>query len=239
MVFILSKFLKKILLLCLFLNFIGLFTLYKSNTNVLDDLRLANGEELTFSGDYVGNISIMYFDQGNTFNSWKNTKSETMMIPYNFSRHGYDYEYKVSELDIRADVAITNNFTIAKNVSEQISLNPAYIFAQEFTTPENITSIEEIMLFLSYNLTSEDLGASYYIDLFIYDETLQEELDWVWFPDTRDTLNDWISFKPYFQDFEPNTKYNIVLKFWIRSFEEVRGHTNAFFFCSKQNSRQK
>jgi hypothetical protein len=236
MVLFLSKFLKKLLIICLFLNFISLFAINKDYITILDGLRLSNGEEFTFSGDYFGNISIMYFDQSFMFNSWENTKSETTMIPYNYSRHGYDYEYKVSELDIRVDFAITNNFTIAKNVSEQINLKPAYIFAQEFTTPENITSIEEIMLFLSYNLTSEDLSY-YYIDLLIYDETLQKQLDWVWIGDAPNITNDWVSFKPFFQDFEPNTKYNLVLKFWIPGYSwdyqfdfwKAENYTNSSF----------
>jgi hypothetical protein len=206
------------------------FTINNDVISDIDGLRLSNGDELTFSGEYFGNISIMYFDQNSIFNSWGNTKFETMMIPYNYSRHGYDYEYKVSELDIRADLAITNNFTIAKNISEKINLKPAYLFAQEFTAPENITTIENIMLFLSYNLTSEDL-AFYYIDLFIYDETLQEQLDWVWVGDAPNITNDWVAFKPTFQDFEPNTKYNIVLRFWLPAY----GWNYQFDFWKAEN----
>lgn len=212
-----SKTLKRTFLVYWFLTFIGILSIYNCNTYALisDRIHLSNAGEFSFSGNYNGNISVMYFDEGSTSNAWNNTDSVSQIIPFNFTRHGYDYEYKVSRLDIRADIDIqkTQNFTIAKNISEQISLEPAYRIAQEFTAPDNITSIEELMIYFNYNLTSINI-TSYYLDLFIYDEFLQNQLDWVWVYDTRKVVDEWITFNPTYQDYEPNKKYNIVFRFY-------------------------
>ena len=56
-----------------------------------------------YTGNYNGEIAIMYFDQDSIFSSEFNTQSITQRIPHNFSRPGY--EYKVISLDILAELS--------------------------------------------------------------------------------------------------------------------------------------
>ncbi|MFX1328040.1 MAG: hypothetical protein ACFE91_07840 [Promethearchaeota archaeon] len=212
-----SKRLKISVIVCWFFILIGILSIYNYTTLSLssDKIHASQEQDFTFSGNYNGNISVMYFDEDSTLNTWNNTDSVTQIIPFNFTRHGYDYEYKVNRLDIRADVELgeLQNFTIAKNTSQQLSLKPAFRIAQEFTAPENITKIEELKIYLTFNLTSINI-TSYYLDLFIYDEFLQNRLDWVWVYDKRKVVDEWITFHPNYNEFEPNKKYNIVFRFY-------------------------
>lgn len=106
------------------------------NTQSVSSNRIstANGESESYSGDYEGDLSIMYFEQNWNSSIWVNASSSTNIIPYNKSY--YDKEYEVRSLDIRADnlinISCIGYYEIAENTSSQISLTPSYRFTEAF-----------------------------------------------------------------------------------------------------------
>ncbi len=198
-------------LITISLMFLLIFTALNIRIVSSNRIFLANGDSKSHSGDYEGDLSIVYFEQNWNSSIWVNASSSTNIIPYNASY--YDKEYKVRSLDIRADNLINTSskgyFEIAGNTSNQISLIPSYSFAQEFTAPE-LMSINEISIYVNFFL----LRPCYY-DIFIFDETLQEEIDWAWEYETRFFINEWISVFPTSNVLVAGEKYNIVLKVWF------------------------
>ena len=150
----------------------------------------------------------MYFEENWTFSTWNNQDSSTDNIKYNTKYWGQDYT--VRSLDIRAgnlyNYTGAANYSIAEDISNQISLTPSYAFAQEFTAPE-LMQINEIMIYL--NLI--DLKPRYY-EVYIYDALLQRELAWSYYHDTRVLVNEWLSIYPSPTVLEASEKYNIILK---------------------------
>ncbi len=206
---------SKIMILRLFTIFILLILIF-INLNVQhvssNRISTANGGSETYTGDYDGDLSIMYFEQNWNSSTWINASSSTNIISYN--RSYYDEEYKVRSLDIRAmnmlNTSSKGYYKIAENTSNKISLTPSYSFAQEFTAPE-LMRIDEIMIYVNFFL----LRPCYY-DIFIYDEFLREEIDWAYTYENRIFVDEWISVFPSSNVLEPGEKYNIVLKMWIR-----------------------
>ena len=100
-------------------------------------------------------------------------------------------------------------YKIAENTSNQITLTPSYRFAQEFTAPE-LMRIDEIMIYVNFFLLRPC-----FFDIFIYDDSLQEEIGMGWHQETRFFVNEWISVFPGSNVLKPGEKYNIVLKVWF------------------------
>ena len=100
-------------------------------------------------------------------------------------------------------------YKIAENTSNQIILTPSYRFAQEFTAPE-LMRIDEIMIYVNFFLLRPC-----FFDIFIYDDSLQEEIGMGWHQETRFFVNEWISVFPGSNVLKPGEKYNIVLKVWF------------------------
>jgi hypothetical protein len=190
-------------------------------------ISIVNGGSESYSGDYNGDLSIMYFEQNWNSSTWVNASSSTNIIHYNASY--YDEEYKVRSLDIRASNLINTtskeNFKIAENTSNQINLTPSYSFAQEFTAPE-LMRIDEIMIYVNFFL----LRPCYY-DIFIFDEFLREEIDSAWLYENRVFINEWISVYPSSNVLEPGEKYNIVLKVWF----SPGGYNDTFRYWKAEN----
>ncbi|TFG00441.1 MAG: hypothetical protein EU542_08075 [Promethearchaeota archaeon] len=176
------------------------------------EVRLSsNGGTETFTGDYSGDLSTVYFEQYSNSSTWINANSSTNILPYNASY--YDKEYSVRSIDITAENLINTSgvgtFTIAENISNQISLTPSYSFAQEFIAPE-LCRIDEIMIYVNFHLFR-----NCYYDIFIFDEFLQEEIDWAYKYETRLIIDEWISVNPKSNVLKGGEKYNIVLKMWF------------------------
>ena len=170
----------------------------------------SNGD-FSFSGDYDGDLSIMYFEENWTFSTWTNQSISTNVINYNASYWGE--EYKARSLDIRAGNLINYSgigfHSIAENTSRQINLTSSLAFAQEFTAPE-LSQINQIMIYL--NLTS---SIDRWYDIFIYDEFLRNELAWAYKFDDRTVVDEWISVYPSSNVLKSGEKYNIVLKVYF------------------------
>jgi hypothetical protein len=185
----------------------------------------SNGD-FTFSGNYEGDLSIMYFEENWTFSTWTDQNSSTNVINYNATF--WDQEYKARSLDIRAgnlyNYSGIGSLSIAENTSRQINLTSSYGFAQEFVAPE-LCQINEIMIYLNFtnNLTR-------YYDVFIYDEFLQNEIAWYYYYDTRDTVDEWISIYPSQNILQAGEKYNIILKLWISG-----GYNTSFNYWKAEN----
>jgi len=190
--------------------FLSISTIF-IQTSIAEVKLSSNGGTETFTGDYNGDLSTVYFEQNSNSTTWINANSSTNILPYNASY--YDKEFNVRSIDITAENLINTSgvgtFTIAENISNRISLTASYSFAQEFTAPE-LCRIDEIMIYVNFFL----LRNCYY-DIFIYDEFLREEIDFAWEYETRAFVNEWISVYPSSNILKGGEKYNIVLKMWF------------------------
>ncbi|UCC20701.1 MAG: hypothetical protein JSV62_05295 [Promethearchaeota archaeon] len=193
------------------------FAFYPRNLKA-NKIFIAAGESGTFTGDYEGDLSIMYIHDASNYSSWSYENSSTNIIPYNYTDF-YDNEYKLESVDIRA-VNLENpnaigNYTIAENTSSPVNLPNAYAFAQEFTAPE-LLRINNISIYVDFILLRPC-----YFDIFIYDENLEDKylindyIDWGWVYENRFIVNEWLSIPLDTPVLEPGEKYNIVLKVWF------------------------
>jgi len=178
-----------------------------------------------YTGNYSGDISIMYFDQDSISSSEFSTSSVTQIIPHNVSRPGA--EYKVNTLDIYAEVSF--GYRIAGNISEQISYAPSLAFSQEFVYPD-IEKLEAILIYLNYSLLFEPIDY-YYWDVSIYDEFFAKEIDWFYNYEERKIVDEWMRFEPNVYKYNVSQKYNIVLRFW----ESNMGYVHPFDFWKAEN----
>ncbi|MFX1315851.1 MAG: hypothetical protein ACFE9T_08300 [Promethearchaeota archaeon] len=205
-----SKNIKIIFFSCLvifsiiFLGYISTNKQIKPSNN----LYVANSE--TFIGDYNGDISILYYERNYSFSGWSHQNSSTNIISHNASFNGY--EYKVNNLEIWTDNLINTSgsgeFIIADNISNQISLEPVIAFSQEFTVYDLI-AIEEITIYLNFSLIVGPIEL-YYMILQIYDENFQEEIDLMYREENKWLKQEWVSFYPHPNIFEPGQKYNFL-----------------------------
>lgn len=172
----------------------------------------ASNGSFSFSGDYEGDLSIMYFEENWSFSTWTDQNSSMNMIGYNATY--WDQEYKARSIDIRAgnlfNYSGIGNYPIAVNTSNQISLTSSYAFAQEFTAPE-LMQIGEIKLYMNYI----SIRNRYY-EVYIFDRFLHEEITWSSTYDSRLIVDEWISVYPGLNVLKPGEKYNIVLKIWYQ-----------------------
>ncbi len=171
-------------------------------------LHLANGD--TFTGDYDGDISILYYERNSSFSFWSDQKSSTNIVRHNASFNGV--EYKINNLEIWTDNLINESylgeFIIADNISNQISLAPAIAYTQEFTV-DDLIAIDEISIYLNYSLIVEPFDW-YYMLLQIFNEDFTEEIDWMYQEDHKWDRQEWVSFDPHPNIFEPGKKYNFL-----------------------------
>ncbi len=161
-----------------------------------------------YSGNYTGDIALMYFDQDHMASAGFGRRSLTQMIPPNISRPGVAYE--VNSIDIYAEISY--GYMIAGNVSEQISLTPSLLFTQEFVFPD-IEKIQAFLIYLNYTIT-EPIDY-YYLGMVIFDENFTEPIDAIWNYEERRIVEEWMAFYPYVYDYENGTKYNILLEFLV------------------------
>jgi len=197
-------------------------------------IHTSNGDWESFTGSYDGDLSIMYFRDNWTFTDLIDANSSTSIISPNMTVPGYNYEYKIKSLDIRANnlinYSLPERFTIAENISNQVNLTSAYAFAQEFTAPA-LMQMNEIMVYINYSLPFVPPGFYYYLDVFIYDKFLNEQIESLWGSyETRGTVDEWFSYiaNPYI--YRPGEQYNMVFKIWFNG-----SYDNPFNFCKAEN----
>ncbi len=172
-------------------------------------LHLANGD--TFTGNYDGDISILYYERNYSFSFWSDQKSSTNIVRHNASFSGR--EYKINNLEIWTDnlwnATDWGEIIIADNITNQISLTPAIAYTQEFTV-DDLIAIDEISIYLNYSLIVEPDIDFYYMILQIYNEDFTEEIDRVYQEEHKWDLEEWVSFYPHPNIFEPDKKYNFL-----------------------------
>ncbi|MFX0030749.1 MAG: hypothetical protein ACFE8B_16170 [Candidatus Hermodarchaeota archaeon] len=221
----------KLLILSTLIFFTIIFITPYSITNqglFPNHVSISNGIVETYTGDYEGDISVMYFDQNSQSSFWSYENSSTNLIPHNTSVS--DYEFKLNRMEIWAHNLVNltgiGNYTIANNLTNGISLTQAYGFAQEFTAHDYFR-LENISFFLSYAA----LGIRWY-DIFIFDENFEEQIDYFYISDSRLLVNEWVTISSWNpKGFEPNNKYNIVLKIWT----SVDQYNNSFNYWKAES----
>lgn len=180
---------------------------FENSSAIIKNLELKSSQ--IYTGNYSGDISIMYFDQDSISSSEFSTTSTTQIIPHNVSRPGA--EYKVNNLDIYAEVAFGHK--IAGNVSEQISYAPAFGFAQEFIYPD-IEKLEAILVYVNYSLFMEPIE-EYYWQMVIVSEDFSHVFDTIYLYEDRKIVDDWLRFEPSEHIFNVSQKYNIALFLYL------------------------
>lgn len=219
---------NKLLLIIIFsltLNCTLMIKFFNSLTTSLSGDSFGLKSSQIYTGNYSGDISIMYFDQDSISSSEFSTSSLTQIIPHNVSRPGA--EYKVNNLDIYAEIAFGHK--IAGNISEQISYAPSLAFGQEFIYPD-IEYLEGFLLYLNYSLLLEPISY-YYWDVSIYDEFFTTEIDWFYNYEERKEVDEWMRFEPYVHKYNVSQKYNIVLRFYHSNL----GYVRPFDFWKAEN----
>lgn len=227
-----SKNSKIIVISCLVIFSILFLTsnIINTHSKTSNDLRLANGD--IFTGDYDGDLSILYFYQDFRAPDWSFQNTSTEIIPHNTSILGYEYTVNILEIRVFDLLNLTGSgeFIIANNVSNQISLDKAIAFTQEFTA-HDLVAIDEITIYLNYSLLMEPIIGNYFFILQIYDENFQEQIDAIWRYENRLVVDEWVSFYPRPNIFEPGQKYNLLFLILVEEGDLVI--TNDFWKAEK------
>jgi len=201
------------------------------------DIHLSSNDSFSFSGDYEGDISIMYIHQTTDFKTWFDANSSTSLISHNNSDYP-NYEFKLNRLDIFADHLINDSgsgeYIIANNISRIINLEPAIIFSQEFIS-HDLVSLKEITLYLNYSLAFLPVAGHYYFVLIIFDENFETQIDIMLQYEWNLALDKWVSFFPRSNIFEPGSKnitsslaygpnMEILIFLWIFGKQKIMKH---------------
>jgi len=208
---------NKILILTIFVIFsLSVFTIndFKTPTISTTNLSLSSGIGENITGDYVGDLSLVYFESISNWSSWSYQNRSTNILSHN--RSVTNKEFVLNRLEIYADNIINESgsgeYVIANNTNKQLNPTPSTKFAQQFTAPDLI-ALDIIWLYLNYSMTlGPEFNNYHYWVLQIYDENFEEEIDEIWKYESRKIVDEWIRFYPRANIFEPGEKYNLVLR---------------------------
>jgi len=205
---------NKILMLTILVVFsLSVFTItdFKTPTVSATTLSLSNGIGGNITGDYEGDISLVYFEFNSDFNSWLDQNSSTNIVAHNMSVN--NKEFVLNRLEIYADNIINESgsgeYIIANNTSNQISPAPSTFFAQQFTA-HDLYAINVISLYINYSIPMGPIFDYYYIVLRIFDEAFNE-IDVIWNYESRHVVAEWVPFYPRANIFEPGEQYFFAL----------------------------
>jgi len=232
---------NKILMLTILVVFsLSVFTIndFKTPTISTAGLSLSNGIGGNITGDYEGDLSLVYFEYNETLNWWTDQNRSTNIVSHNISVN--EKEFVLNRLEIYADNIINESgsgeYVIANNTSNQINPIPSYLFAQQFTA-HDLYSIDVIWLYLNYSMVMTPEFDHYYMVLHIFNETFEEEIDVMWEWESKPIFDDWKPFFPRANIFEPGKKYNLVFHIWDEKAEEEDGILFNFWKAEQyQNS---
>ncbi|MBY9012146.1 MAG: hypothetical protein KGD70_07220 [Candidatus Lokiarchaeota archaeon] len=216
---------NKILILTILVIFsLSVFTIkdLKALSNSTSTLSLSNGIGGNVTGDYKGDLSLVYFEFNSNWSSWSYQNRSTNIVPHNMSVN--EKEFVLNRLEIYADNIInetgSGDFVIADNITNQFSPVSSYLFAQQFTA-HDLYSIDVIWLYLNYSLMAPEF--EHYMVLHIFNETFEEEIDVMWEWEHRNKVDEWKPFFPRANIFEPGKKYNLIFHIWNEKLEEEDG----------------
>ncbi|MFX0188396.1 MAG: hypothetical protein ACFE8A_11750 [Candidatus Hodarchaeota archaeon] len=179
----------------------------RSENYVYKEPLISNAQVHNYNGSYVGDVSIMGISRNSTWKTWFNDNSTTCLVAPNFTNG--EYIYDLNYMDIRAFRLIngTDQMTIADNINRQINVTRSFRIAQEFTAPDFMT-IQELNIYLNYSIPL--MFGFYYLQMYIYDEDFQEELDFDERWENRKNVDEWYTFYFFSHALEANHKYNLV-----------------------------
>ncbi|NVM44924.1 MAG: hypothetical protein HWN79_08400 [Candidatus Lokiarchaeota archaeon] len=233
---------KNKILLLTFLVFFSLsfFTIkdLKASPNSTSTLSLSNGIGENITGDYDGDLSLVYFEFNSDWNSWWYQNRSTNIISHNISVN--EKEFVLNRLEIYADNIInetgSGDFVIADNITNQFSPAPSYLFAQQFTA-HDLYSIDVIWLYLNYSVIMIPELSNYYMVLHIFNGSgpSGEEIDVIWNYESRPMIDEWVPFHPRSNIFAPGEKYFFMLHLWSEKSEE--GDGILFDFWKAENHK--
>ncbi len=218
--------LKILMLTTLVLFSLSIFTIndFEDSPISTSDLSLSSliGENIT--GDYDGDLSLVYFELGTDWNSWWYQNRSTNIVPHNTTVN--EKEFVLNRLEIYADSIInetgSGDYVIANDTTNQFSPISSKLFLQEFTA-HDLYSIDVIWLYLNYSL-SIGPASEYYMVLHIYNGTFGgEEIDVMWEYEHRLIVDEWKPFYPRANIFEPGQKYSFLFHLWEEKAEGEEG----------------
>ncbi|MFX0136421.1 MAG: hypothetical protein ACFFDN_22455 [Candidatus Hodarchaeota archaeon] len=175
---------------------------------VYNEPRISDAQIHNYTGSYVGNASIMGIWRNSLFDMWFNDNSSTYLVDPNFTLG--EYRYNLNYMDIRALNLIngTDQMIVAENLTRQINVTRSFRIAQEFVSPDFIT-INQLDIYLNYSVPLK-FNEYLYLQLYIYDENFQEELDFAERWESREKVEEWYTFFFFSNVLEANHKYNLV-----------------------------
>ncbi|MFX0048426.1 MAG: hypothetical protein ACFE8G_09715, partial [Candidatus Hermodarchaeota archaeon] len=174
---------RKILMCTIFVIFsLSIFSInnFKNSSISTSTLSLSNGIGENITGDYDGDLSLVYFEFNSNWTSWSYQNRSTNIIPHNMSVNSK--EFILNRLELYADNIInetgSGDYIIADDITNQFSPMPSYSFAQQFTA-HDLYSIDVIWLYLNYSLIMIPEFGHYYIVLHIFNGSgpVGEEID--------------------------------------------------------------
>lgn len=230
---------NKILMLTLLVLFsLSVFTItsFKSSASFPTPLSLSQGIGGNITGDYDGDLSLVYFEFNSDWSSWWYQNRSTNIVSHNISVN--EKEFVLNRLEMYADNIInetgSGEYVIANDTSKRIS--PAYStrFAQEFTA-HDLYSIDIIWLYINYSLIMIPEFSHYYMVLHIFNGTgtAGEEIDVMWNYESRLMVDEWVPFYPRSNIFEPGEKYFFMLHLWSEKSEDGEGLPFDFWKAEK------
>ncbi len=198
-------------------------------TNTAPSLISMSFERDNYTGSYNGNASLMYTDWGFDWSTWVVDNYSENLIDPNITINNYVYD--VNYIDVYAywlfngfsSHIIEDNLTAESNVTSSIS------FAQGFTSPE-LLSIDELSLYLNYSLPGSEL---YRFEVTIYDENLQDIIDYNETWDNRQNVAEWYTFGFSNNILEAGKNYSIVLTIW---FDSSQNYNSTNFWKTANHS---
>ncbi|MHA2288641.1 MAG: hypothetical protein ACXABG_07630 [Promethearchaeota archaeon] len=219
---------NKYIMLAMFVMFsLSVFTINVSDSLASSNtsLSLSQGIGGNITGDYDGDLSLVYFEFNSNWSSWWYQNRSTNIVSHNMSVN--EKEFVLNRLEIYSDNIInetgSGDYIIADNITNQFSPAPAILFAQQFTA-HDLYSIDVIWLYLNYSVVMLP-ESEYYMILHIFNETFEEEIDVMWEWDHRAKVDEWKPFFPRANIFEPGKKYNLVFHLWEEKSEGEAGIT--------------
>ncbi len=117
---------NKILMVTILVVFsLSFFTIndFKTPTVSTTTLSLSNGIGGNITGNYEGDLSLVYFEFDSAWNSWSDQNSSTNIVSHNMSVN--EKEFVLNRLEIYADSIInetgSGDYIIADNITNQFS----------------------------------------------------------------------------------------------------------------------
>ncbi|MHA1298787.1 MAG: hypothetical protein ACTSO9_05015 [Candidatus Helarchaeota archaeon] len=184
------------------------------------DIRITtlNNAKTNYSGSYNGNVSLMYTKWNGSAVQWVGINRSVHLIQPNYTLNNYVYDLNYIDIYTVGLVNGTGSQNIADNLTAEINVTDSFSFAQEFISPDEIY-LNELAIYLNFSLTASEL---YKYEVYIYDETMQDIIDYNETWDNRQVVAEWFTFMFPNNILEAGKKYNIVLSVWFDSESDYR-----------------